>query len=46
MFRVIFFEPMRIYLYFCVKKMNKNRKNMKYNFDEVIDRGGTSAIKE
>lgn len=25
--------------------MNKNRKNMKYNFDEVIDRGGTSAIK-
>ena len=45
MFRVIFFEAMRIYLYFCVKKMNKNRKNMKYNFDEVIDRGGTSAIK-
>ena len=44
MFDGIFFEKGMFFLNFVHRK-RINMKNMKYNFDEVIDRNGTSAVK-
>ena len=44
MFDEIFFEKGMFFLNFVHRK-RINMKNMKYHFDEVIDRNGTSAVK-